>query len=385
MAAAQGSDFVSVFARVRPSDQPSPNLALGHTSLDLVVARGDDAQAREADNYSYQFAEVFGPGSTQQQVFDRVARNSVVGALDGINCTIFAYGQTGSGKTFTVCGGKANYMRDRGIIPRTLGTIFETIDQRDDGVLYTVSMSMIEIYKEVGRDLLSRGPGQQSKSAPVTVSLVKGEQPVLIGAKRVALASEEDGLQQYCQGEVQRAVAETAHNMASSRSHCVCTIFIEASDPAEQVVRTSKVQIVDLAGSERLKPYEKGSQDNKRLMNEAVAINLSLHYLSVVITALNDRSKLVPYRNSFLTKLLKDALGGNAKAAMIMTVDPSDAAMPETISSCRFAQRVANVKTNARVNEEQPAGDSFARRHDSPHDRVTTKGVEFDGGAGCGR
>lgn len=352
--ASSDGEFISVFARVRPSEEPSPNLDIRPRSLELVVSRGAEVEECRADTYSYEFAEVFGPESSQQQVFDRVARDLVLGALDGINCSIFAYGQTGSGKTYTMCGGKANYMRDRGIIPRALGTIFQAIDARDDDAHYNVSMSMIEIYKEIGRDLLGNRADNPRKARPaVTVSLQKGEQPVMIGARRVGLASEEDGLQQYCLGEVQRTVAETSHNLASSRSHCVCTIFIEASDPGAQVVRTSKVQIVDLAGSERLKPYEKGSQENKALMKEAVSINLSLHHLSVVITSLNNRTKLIPYRNSFLTKLLKDALGGNARAAMVMTLDPSDAAMPETISSCRFAQRVANVRTNARVNEER--------------------------------
>ncbi|CAK0906622.1 unnamed protein product [Prorocentrum cordatum] len=349
---ASGSDFISVFARVKPSDQPSASVRLppGGRSLDVLVARGSES----VESFSYPFAEVFGPDSSQQRVFDRVARSLVTGALDGVNCTLFAYGQTGSGKTFTMCGGKANYMRDRGIIPRTLSSIFDGIDSRDDGVLYSVSMSMIEIYKEVGRDLLARVAADTNRALPpVTVSLRKGEEPVMIGAKRVALASEEDGLQQYCQGEVHRAVAETAHNQRSSRSHCVCTIFIEASDPATQTVRTSKIQIVDLAGSERLKPYEKGSQETKGLMNEAVAINLSLHHLSEVITALGKKAKVVPHRNSFLTKLLKDALGGNAKAAMVCTVDPADASLPETINSCRFAQRVANVRTAAKVNEER--------------------------------
>lgn len=342
------SDCISVYARVRPSEQPSPNLSLLPSSLELAVPRAE----QDVDSYSFKFAHVFGPESSQQQVFDRVAKDLVLGALDGVNSSIFAYGQTGSGKTFTMCGGKANYMRDRGIIPRTVGALFAAIDARDDDVHYSVSMSMIEIYKEIGSDLLAKSQNSRTKSA-VTVSLVKGDQPVLIGAKRVALASEEDGLQQYCIGEVNRTVASTSHNQQSSRSHCIVTIFIEASDPGAQVVRTSKIQIVDLAGSERLKPYEKGSQETRGLMKEAVSINLSLHHLSVVIAALNSHSKLIPYRNSFLTRLLKDALGGNARAAMVMTVDPGDAAMPETIASCRFAQRVANVKTNAKVNEER--------------------------------
>lgn len=297
---------------------------------------------------------MFGPESSQHQVFDNVAKNIVTTALDGVNCTIFAYGQTGSGKTYTMCGGKNNFSRDRGIIPRTLNTIFSEIDERSDGVRYTVSMSMVEIYKERGYDLLSKGikHGSHTVFPAVTVS-VQGQSSAMHGAKQVALASEDDGLNQYFIGDLNRTVAETPLNLASSRSHCVCTIFIEASDAPAQIVRKSKIQIVDLAGSERLKVKERGSEQKKHLMEEAISINKSLHCLSLVIAALNDGSSLIPYRNSYLTKLLIDALGGNAKASMVMTVDPSEVALPETLSSCRFAQRVANVKNAFKINEER--------------------------------
>lgn len=350
-------ECIQVIARVRPDAQPSANLTLRARQLDICIPRGGDGLGNnQIEEYNFKFSRVIGPTATQEDVFNSVARDLVLGALDGVNCSVFAYGQTGSGKTFTICGGKgAESYDNRGIIPRTLACIFDAIDRRQDDATFIISMSFIEVYKEVGYDLLSKDFGSNTAMWPVvTVSFV-GEEPVLRGAKRVTIASEEEGLHQYYMGDTHRTVAETPHNLNSSRSHCLCTIFIEASDPESRTKRTSKIQIVDLAGSERLKPYEQGSQSDKVLMGQAVAINVSLFNLSLVIMALNQARNRgpVPYRNSFLTKVLKDALGGNAKAVMVATVNPSDAALPETISTCRFAQNVANVQTYARVNEAQ--------------------------------
>eukprot|EP00929_Paragymnodinium_shiwhaense_P067259 TRINITY_DN33870_c0_g1_i3.p1 TRINITY_DN33870_c0_g1~~TRINITY_DN33870_c0_g1_i3.p1 ORF type:complete len:1104 (+),score=294.25 TRINITY_DN33870_c0_g1_i3:87-3314(+) len=348
-----GSECISVVARVRPDKNPSECVTLQSKRVLVTLPKtGDFNVNNQIEEYKFDFNRTFGPDASQEDVFNAVARDLVLGALDGVNCTIFAYGQTGSGKTFTMCGGKGSY-HDRGIIPRTLGCIFDNIERRRDGVEYSVSMSFIEIYKEVGYDLLAKDFGADIKSWPAVSVSFMGSEPVLSGAKKVKLESEDNGLDQYFLGDTRRTVAETPHNLNSSRSHCLFTIFIEARDQEAQSVRTSKVQIVDLAGSERLKPYEQGSQNTKELMGQAVAINLSLHWLESVINALNQGSKIVPYRNSFLTKVLKDALGGNAKAVMVCTINPSEPALPETLSSCRFAQRVANVKTNARVNEEQ--------------------------------
>lgn len=339
---------IAVVARLRPT-KPSPNVHHKETEFVVQVPRGSDTVNNQVEEYSFRFARVFGPQATQREVFDVVAKDLVLGALDGVNCSIFAYGQTGSGKTYTICGDH----KERGIIPRALNCLFEAIEGRGDGVDYSVSLSFIEVYKEVGYDLLSKDFGRNQDTWPVvSVSLQSGE-AVLQGAKRVQIASEDEGLHQYFLGDTHRTVAETPHNLNSSRSHCIFTIFIEASNRNTQTLRSSKVQIVDLAGSERLKPYEDGSQQDKVLMGQAVSINVSLHWLEGVINALNRKSTAVPYRNSFLTKVLKDALGGNAKAIMVATLNPCDQALPETISTCRFAQRVANVQTFARVNEQQ--------------------------------
>lgn len=337
-----------MFARVRPHDCVSDKLVLRPTQVEVAVATGRDSFSHP---HEFRFAHVFGPDTTQADVFDGIAKKLVIGALDGVNCTIFAYGQTGSGKTYTTCGGRCSF--DRGMIPRALCCIFDEIDQRPD-IIYTVSMSMIEVYKELGFDLLGKEFGKTMDTWPtVSVSIQNGK-VVLVGAKRVPISSQAEGLTQYFIGDAHRMVAETPHNMTSSRSHCVFTIFIEALDQSTHAVRTSKVQIVDLAGSERLKPFESGSQSSKVLMNEAVSINLSLHWLEAVISALNQGQSagFVPYRNSFLTKVLQDALGGNARAVMVTTINPSELSLQETISSCRFAQRVANVRTKPRVNEE---------------------------------
>jgi len=351
--APSGGQCISVIARVRPDPYPSDHIELKESQVDIAVSRTGEACSNHVEEYNFKFSKVLGPSTRQEDVFNLAVRDMILGALEGMNCTVFAYGQTGSGKTHTICGGKGSYS-ERGIIPRTLGFIFDTIDRRQDGINYTVSMSFIEVYKEVGYDLLSKEFGQSAKNFPVVTVSIIGDEPVLQGAKRVSISSEDQGLEQYYLGDMHRTVAETPHNLNSSRSHCVFSIFIEASDPVAQKVRSSKVQIVDLAGSERLKPYEQGSQNSKSLMDQAVAINLSLHWLANVISALNaeGRRGVVPYRNSYLTKVLKDALGGNARAVMFATINPSDPALPETISTCRFAQHVANVQTHARVNEE---------------------------------
>lgn len=351
--APSGGQCISVVARVRPDPFPSDCIELKEGQVDVAVPRTGEACSNHIEEYNFKFSKVLGPNTTQEDVFNLAVRDMVLGALEGVNCTVFAYGQTGSGKTHTICGGKGSYS-ERGIIPRALGCIFDTIDRRQDGVNFTVSMSFIEVYKEVGYDLLSKEFGQSAKNFPVVTVSIIGDEPVLQGAKRVPISSEDQGLEQYYLGDMHRTVAETPHNLNSSRSHCVFSIFIEASDPVAQKVRSSKVQIVDLAGSERLKPYEQGSQNSKSLMDQAVAINLSLHWLANVISALNaeGRRGVVPYRNSYLTKVLKDALGGNARAVMFATINPSDPALPETISTCRFAQHVANVQTHAKVNEE---------------------------------
>ncbi|CAJ1335278.1 unnamed protein product [Effrenium voratum] len=165
-------EHISVVARLRPCPKPSSTVRVADKELVVQVPRGSDTINNQVEEYSFRFARVFGPDAAQQQVFDFVAKDMVLGAMDGVNCSIFAYGQTGSGKTHTICGDH----KDRGIIPRSLNCLFDAIDGRHDGVDYSVSMSFIEVYKEVGYDLLSKDFGRNQESWPtVSVSLQSGE------------------------------------------------------------------------------------------------------------------------------------------------------------------------------------------------------------------
>eukprot|EP00434_Breviolum_minutum_P024244 symbB.v1.2.021407.t1/scaffold1813.1/size100325/3 len=162
---------IAVVARLRPT-KPSSNVQHHNTEFVVQVPRGSETVNNQVEEYHFRFAKVFGPAATQREVFDRVAKDLVLGALDGVNCSIFAYGQTGSGKTYTICGDH----KERGIIPRALHSLFEAIEGREDGVDYSVSLSFIEVYKEVGYDLLSKDFGRNQDSWPiVSVSLQSGE------------------------------------------------------------------------------------------------------------------------------------------------------------------------------------------------------------------
>ncbi|CAE7597135.1 KIF6 [Symbiodinium natans] len=145
-------EHISVVARLRPSPQPSPHVRAAEKEVVVQIPRGDDVINNQVEEYGFRFARVFGPDASQRTVFDAAAKELVLGALDGVNCTIFAYGQTGSGKTYTICGNH----KERGIVPRSLNAIFEALERRQGGEDFSISMSFIEVYKEVGYDLLAK-------------------------------------------------------------------------------------------------------------------------------------------------------------------------------------------------------------------------------------
>jgi len=287
-----------------------------------------------------------------------VARRAVLGCLDGYNGTVFAYGQTGSGKTFTISGG-VDHFSQRGITPRALELLFLEVQRQCSPGDVCVRVSYLEIYNEVVYDLL----GEPSPDAPL--DLVGPNLP------RVTLLEEGDGSLAYrnlsqhvadsaeealgllYKGDMARAVAETSMNTVSSRSHCVFTAHVTSRQSDSDTVRKAKLHIVDLAGSERV---GKSGIDGT-LLTEAKHINLSLSYLEQVIVALQERAagvsrSHVPYRNSALTSVLRDSLGGNARTAMVATISPLASAIEEGVSTCRFAQRVAMVTNSVSKNEE---------------------------------
>lgn len=267
-------------------------------------------------------------------------------------------GQTGSGKTFTITGGAERYA-DRGIIPRTLAYLFEQFGKRTDR-LFEAKVSYLEIYNEVGFDLLD--PDHEitkMEDLPKVELLDTGEGEIFLkNLSQNPVSNEEDALNALFVGDTNRMIAETPMNQASTRSHCIFTIHLSSRPVDGATIRRAKLHLVDLAGSERIgKTGVAGT-----LATEAKYINLSLHYLEQVIVALSEKSRShIPYRNSMMTSVLRDSLGGNCKTTMIATISVLKSNIDESISTCKFAQRVALIKNNAALNEEHDPAVLVAR------------------------
>ncbi len=359
-----GGESCRVYLRVRPSKRPS-----GFFSLEGGAAGGNVEFALPADvdrdlvhtsargsggaaAHKYAFDGHFGMDARQEDVFDAVARDAVDSALGGFNATVFAYGQTGSGKTFTITGGAERY-QDRGLIPRSIQRVFSRVKERS-AEKFACYISYLEIYNEQGYDLLDSSSETRALEELPRVALMEDEEGCvhLRGLSMHLVASEEEALNLLFLGDTNRAIAETPMNMASSRSHCIFTLSLESREEGSSVVRRSKLHMVDLAGSERTHKTNASGQ----LFREATYINKSLHYLELVIVALHEMRRgnrtHIPYRNSIMTSVLRDSLGGNCKTSMIATINPELEHTNESISTCRFAQRVARVQNAAVVNEE---------------------------------
>ncbi|NXB01331.1 KIF6 protein, partial [Cnemophilus loriae] len=348
---------IRVYARVKPlgrrqqagsysvdDEEPLP-------SLEITVPRdlADGFINNKRESYKFKFQKIFDQEAKQDVIFDSIAKPVAECVLAGYNGTIFAYGQTGSGKTFTITGGAERYS-DRGIIPRTLSYIFDQL-QKDSSKVYTTHVSYLEIYNECGYDLLDpRHEASRMEDLPKVTIMEDSDQNIHL--KNLSLqqaTNEEEALNLLFLGDTNRMIAETPMNQASSRSHCIFTIHISSKEPGSATIRRSKLHLVDLAGSERVAKTGIGGH----LLTEAKYINLSLHYLEQVIIALAEKNRShIPYRNSMMTSVLRDSLGGNCMTTMIATLAMDKRNIDESISTCRFAQRVALIKNEAVLNEE---------------------------------
>ncbi|TPX61137.1 hypothetical protein SpCBS45565_g07339 [Spizellomyces sp. 'palustris'] len=356
---------IQIYARVRPI-RPNTKLHVTPERYWCTPAEQDkprigfrfprDQVAGLVNNqrevYEFGFDRVFDVTTGQEEVFDVVAKPVVLSVMDGYNGTIFAYGQTGSGKTFTITGGAERYA-DRGLIPRTLQFIFQEMQKRHD-FHYEVSVSYLEIYNEIGYDLLDNTRDAKKLEDLPKVTLQEDEEGNihLRNLASMPAKDEEDALNHLFIGDTNRMIAETPSNPASSRSHCLFIISMLGRKEGEDRIRRSKLHLVDLAGSERVARTGIGGN----LLKEAKYINLSLHYLEQVIIALHEKAlgkrTHVPYRNSMMTSVLRDSLGGNCRTTMVATVAVEDELIDESISTCRFAQRVALIANHAILNEE---------------------------------
>ncbi|NXC45340.1 KIF6 protein, partial [Penelope pileata] len=356
--AAMVKETIRVYARVKPLGRRQQagiysvdNDEKSVSSLEIIVPRdlADGFVNNKRESYKFKFQQIFDQEAKQDVVFDSIAKPVAECALAGYNGTIFAYGQTGSGKTFTITGGAERYS-DRGIIPRTLSYIFDQL-QKDNSKVYTTHVSYLEIYNECGYDLLDpRHEASRLEELPKVTIMEDPDQNIHL--KNLSLqqaTNEEEALNLLFLGDTNRMIAETPMNQASTRSHCIFTIHISSKEPGSATIRRSKLHLVDLAGSERVAKSGVGGH----LLTEAKYINLSLHYLEQVIIALAEKNRShIPYRNSMMTSVLRDSLGGNCMTTMIATLSLDKRNIDESISTCRFAQRVALIKNEAVLNEE---------------------------------
>ncbi|XP_063697158.1 kinesin-like protein KIF3A [Culicoides brevitarsis] len=294
----------------------------------------------------YFFDNVFDDHSSQIDLYVDTARPIVDKVLEGYNGTILAYGQTGTGKTYTMSG-NPDSPQTKGIIPNTFAHIFGHIAKGKDNQKFLVRVSYMEIYNEEVRDLLGK---ELNKSLEVKERADIGVFVKDLSGYVVHNADDLDNIMKL--GNKNRVVGATKMNLESSRSHAIFSITIESSETderGEQHVKMGKLQLVDLAGSER----QSKTQASGQRLKEATKINLSLSVLGNVISALVDgKSTHIPYRNSKLTRLLQDSLGGNSKTVMCASISPADINYAETISTLRYAARAKSIQNCTHINEE---------------------------------
>ncbi|KAI1886935.1 hypothetical protein AGOR_G00200890 [Albula goreensis] len=304
---------------------------------------------------TYTFDMVFGASAKQIDVYRSVVCPILDEVIMGYNCTIFAYGQTGTGKTFTMEGERSadeqlTWEEDplAGIIPRTLHQVFEKLSE--NGTEFSVKVSLLEIYNEELFDLLSPSPD-------VTERLQMFDDPrnkrgvIIRGLEEITVHNKDEVYQILERGAAKRKTASTLMNAYSSRSHSVFSVTIhmkETTIDGEELVKIGKLNLVDLAGSENI--GRSGAVDKRA--REAGNINQSLLTLGRVITALVERTPHVPYRESKLTRILQDSLGGRTKTSIIATVSPASINLEETLSTLEYAYRAKNIMNKPEVNQK---------------------------------
>eukprot|EP00802_Teleaulax_amphioxeia_P006460 Tamp_06464.p1 GENE.Tamp_06464~~Tamp_06464.p1 ORF type:complete len:743 (+),score=212.59 Tamp_06464:41-2230(+) len=332
---------ISVVCRIRPLNAKEirersdvcTNVSADGTGVDLVGS----------ERMHFDFDSVIGPDGKQEDVYGASAKPVVDDFLEGFNGTIFCYGQTGSGKTYTM-EGEIESPEKRGLLPRMVCSVFDHMEHSGEHMQFMIQIQFLEIYNEKIRDLLSPDKDnlkiREGKTGDIYVE----------GATSHYITSEDEVQQALEIGGQARATAETFMNQASSRSHSIFILTLEQTNSQDGSKKKSKLFMVDLAGSETVKKTGAEGQTLK----EAQAINKSLSALSNVIFALSEgKASHIPYRDSKLTRLLQEALGGNCRTALIINCSPAKMNESETVSTMRFGKSAKRIKNRAHINKEQ--------------------------------
>ncbi|RLN17324.1 hypothetical protein C2845_PM02G29910 [Panicum miliaceum] len=311
---------------------------------------------KQADK-TFTFDKVFGPKSQQRLVYDHAVAPIVNDVLEGYNCTVFAFGQTGTGKTYTMEGEmrqKVSELPDTaGVIPRAVRHIFDILEAGK--AHYSMKVTFLELYNEDITDLLaledqSRFPEDRQKRHITLMEDGKGG-AVIRGLQEIVVYSPRDIYSLLERGSARRRTADTALNKQSSRSHAVFSINIHVKETTvgnEELMKCGRLNLVDLAGSENI--ARSGVREGRA--REAGEMNKSLLTLGRVITALVEHSVHVPYRDSKLTRLLRESLGGKAKTCIIATVSPSVHSLEETLVTLDYASRAKSIRNKPEPNQK---------------------------------
>ncbi|CAG9324725.1 unnamed protein product [Blepharisma stoltei] len=338
------SPNIRVICRFRPLNQKEKEMG-ENTSIEFCEDNKTiiiNSALENQEPLRFNFDHIFTPASKQIDVYKIAAIPTVEAVMQGFNGTVFAYGQTSSGKTFTMTGVLSD-PELMGIIPRMVGTVFEKISTADASVEFSVKVAYAEIYMEKIKDLLDPSKTdlkiREDKTRGIYIEDLTDRY----------VGSEEEVYDLMKVGTDNREVGYTHMNAGSSRSHSIFIITITQTNAQSFSTKSGRLFLVDLAGSEKI---AKTGAEGKRL-EEAKMINKSLTALGQVINALTDgKSTHVPYRDSKLTRVLQDSLGGNAKTSLIITCSPSPYNEDETVSTLRFGIRAKSIKNKPKINRE---------------------------------
>lgn len=375
-ASGDSSQSVRVAVNIRPLI--TPELLIGCT--DCITVTPGEPQVH-IGSHTFTFDHVYGSTALPSyRVFEDCVAPLVDALFHGYNATVLAYGQTGSGKTYTMGTNYTGQEGSGGIIPKVMETIFSRVDALKDSTEFLIRVSFIEIFKEEVFDLLDPNPPAFSRGEGVSLAkaAVPARVPIqiretvnggitLAGVTEPEVRTKEEMASFLSRGSLSRATGSTNMNSQSSRSHAIFTISMEQKkivhcsagaisvDLSDDIL-SAKLHLVDLAGSERAK---RTGADGLRF-KEGIHINKGLLALGNVISALGDEKKRkegghVPYRDSKLTRLLQDSLGGNSKTVMIACVSPADTNAEETLNTLKYANRARNIQNKAVINRDPVA------------------------------
>jgi len=347
---------VKVYCRIRPENEKEKQsgmktciTATSESSVKIFtesigIDTGKESSKSKSDNFqTFTFDGVFPPEEEQEKIFNVVAKPLINGALEGINGTLFCYGQTSSGKTYTM-EGIHNDPKLMGVIPRMMEYIFIIIEKANSDIEYSVKCQYYQIYNEKIQDLLD------IRKKDLAIREDKNKGIWVEDCTEAYVSCQEEMYEVFKEGSNNRTVSATNMNKGSSRSHSLFVVTLFQRNTITGSSKTGRIYFVDLAGSEKM---SKTGIEGGTGLKEAQNINKSLMTLGMVINSLTEGAKHIPYRDSKLTRVLQESLGGNSMTNLVITCSPNFLNQSETMSTLRFGQRAKLIKNKVVANTQQ--------------------------------